>query len=99
MREIQSENTGDVTRLAVLWIALNLLDAAISYLALRQGMHELNPLFSQVAASLSLFLLTKLVLALVALAILMSIDKLRLLKWLNMGIGAFVIWNTIQMLI
>lgn len=82
-----------------LWIALNLADLALTIVAVKMGLTEINPLFALMTTHIAALVIVKILLTMVAVGFLALIKKLYLLKWLNTGMAIVVAWNLFWLLL
>lgn len=71
--------------LAVIWILLNIFDCAVTTVLLLYGSIEVNPIVGRVIDA-NLFVQYKLLMSMFVLVILAMVNKLHLLKFLNIGL-------------
>lgn len=84
------------SRSAILWLILNLIDLAESLVARSIGCGELNPFIP--LDSLVRALCYKVLLTIGALVFLDRIEKLHLIRWLNIAMVVVVVWNALVIL-
>ena len=82
-----------------LWIALNLADLALTIVAVKMGLTEINPLFALMTTQIAVLVIVKILLTVAAIVFLALIKKLHLLKWLNIGMAVVVAWNLLWLLL
>lgn len=82
-----------------LWIALNLADLALTIIAVKMGLTEINPLFALMTTQIAILVIVKILLTIAAIGFLALIKRLYLLKWLNIGMAIVVAWNLLWLLL
>ncbi len=77
-----------------IWLGLNLLDLVLSIISLNYGALEANPMLRWMYQWLGLagYAVYKLGLAVFVLVLLAGIKKLKLLLWLNIGLGCLCLY-------
>jgi len=88
-----------ITTSVKLWIALNLADLALTIVAVKMGLTEINPLFALMTDQIAVLVIVKVILTVAAVVLLALIKKLHLLKWLNIGMAVVVAWNLLWLLL
>lgn len=83
-------NFSKILLFGIVFIELNILDAQLTGLALSLGSSELNPILGSNYGSNIMF---KSVVSIAVIAILLWCNNGRLLKYLNFGMCAIVVWN------
>lgn len=84
-----------VHRVIILWLVLNAFDVLTTFVGLRLGAIEANPIAAGLIASsgeVAAYSL-KLLFALVAVALLCKLGRQPLVKWANMVLAAVVVFN------
>ena len=81
-----------VTSIA-LWISLNLADLVVTMVAMDGGFIEANPLAAWIGGNIAGLVGYKIALTLLAIMFLSYLQKVHLLKWLNILMAAVVGWN------
>ena len=76
-----------------LWISLNLADLVITMVAIDWGFVEGNPVAPWVRGNIAESVGYKIALTLLAIVLLSYLQKVHLLKWLNIIMAAVVGWN------
>jgi hypothetical protein len=81
--------------MASLWLAFNGLDSLTTYIALRVGAIEANPVMSGISSAVGEIpgYAMKLAFAAAVAILLYRTRKVRLFKWLNLGMAVIVIFN------
>lgn len=82
-----------------LWIVLNLADLALTIVAVKMGLTEINPLFALMTTQIAALVIVKILLTVAAIGFLALIKRLYLLKWLNIGMAIVVAWNLLWLLL
>lgn len=83
----------------IVWIGLNLTDLYLTVMAMEKGLAEANPAISWLGGNIPGLVGYKMGLTIAVIFLLARIKRLYLLKWLNIGIGAIVVWNLVWLLI
>lgn len=81
----------DAKVLVATWIMLNVADLAISMLALNTGCSEVNPILKHLDPPS--FIACKIAVPVVVLLVLATLDRIHLLKALNICMALVVIWG------
>ncbi len=76
-----------------LWVSLNLADLVVTMVAMDGGFVEGNPIFAWIRGSITGVVGYKLSLTLLVIVLLSYVNKLHLTTWLNVIMGAVVVWN------
>ena len=76
-----------------LWISLNLADLAVTMVAINGGFIEGNPIAAWVGGNIAGLAGYKIALTLLSIVFLSCLQKVHLLKWLNILMAAVVGWN------
>lgn len=79
----------------IVFVALNVLDALFTRIALSHGAVEVMP-FARLFGS---NLLLKGLIAAAVVALLVRLERPKLLRWLNIGMGAVVAWGGLVVLL
>ncbi len=81
--------------MASLWLVFNGLDSLTTYIALRVGAMEANPVMGGISGAVGEIpgYALKLAFAAAVAILLYRTRKVRLFKWLNLGMGAIVLFN------
>ncbi len=88
---------GFTSKAALLFIALNLADIALTVFALSLGSRELNYVYSSLGSPALLVTVKMLTAGIVVLG-LGVLNRSRLLSWVNIGMVLIVIWNVLAVL-
>lgn len=83
-----------------LWLGLNLLDLVLSVISFNYTAYEANPLLRWLhnEHGVSGYALYKLGMAVFVLLLLAGIKKLKLLLWLNIGLGCLCLYITVMLI-
>jgi len=76
-----------------LWISLNLADLVVTMVAMDGGFIEGNPVAAWIGGNIAGLVGYKIALTLLAIVFLSYLQKVHLLKWLNIIMAAVVVWN------
>ena len=85
------------SRGSLLFITLNIADAALTTSALSSGGSELNPFYFALGNPIVVLAAKILLVGVIILGLVMS-RRLHLLNWLNIGMGLIVAWNVMALL-
>lgn len=93
-RWLKTTNVGQAT----LWLELNLADVVLTILALSLGFSEGNSFLGLFVHNTGLFVFYRVVMMLAVLAFVHHKQKMQYIRWLNIGMGAIVLWNIIWLI-